>query len=128
MGIRQFYLGYIPKEFLEKYKSNLSLNRRNNIKEQFINLDTLYKIIDTIHKSNGTVYLALNHITNNQTMLEYSKLVYELLHNKVDGIIVSNITIATFLKNQNYTNMIISNLFGNYSIQSVEFLITHFNP
>jgi len=128
VGIRQFYLGYIPKEFLEKYKSNLSLNRRNNIKEQFINLDTLYKIIDTIHKSNGTVYLALNHITNNQTMLEYSKLVYELLHNKVDGIIVSNITIATFLKNQNYTNMIISNLFGNYSIQSVEFLITHFNP
>ena len=97
-GIKQFYFGYLTADFIQKYNSKFSLNRRNNIKEQFTNIDKLYETIDMIHQNGAIVYLTLNHITSNQIMLEYSKEVYALFKNKVDGIIVSNITIATFLK------------------------------
>jgi len=127
-GIKQFYFGYLTADFIEKYNSKFSLNRRNNIKEQFINIDKLYETIDMIHKYGAIAYLALNHITSNQIMLEYSKEVYDLFKDKVDGIISSNITIATFLKNQGYEKIVASNLFGSYSYQSIEFLIQQFNP
>ncbi|RLA81142.1 MAG: hypothetical protein DRG78_09710 [Epsilonproteobacteria bacterium] len=127
-GIKQFYFGYLPCEFIEKYDSKLSLNRRNNIKEQFTNIDKIFSVIETIHKKDAIIYLTLNHITSNQTMLEYSKKIYLLFKNKVDGIIVSNITIATYLLNDGYKKMVTSNLFGSYSTQSIEFLINQFNP
>ncbi len=127
-GIRQFYFGYLPQKFIEQFSSKLSLNRRNNHKEQFLDIDILYNTIDTIHQYDAIVYLTLNHMTHNQTMLEYSKEVYHLLKDKVDGIVVSNIAVATFLKNQGYTKIVTSNLFGTYSKQSVAFLIKAFQP
>ncbi len=61
-------------------------------------------------------------------MLRYSKEIYELFSKKVDGIIVANISIASMLKTKNYKNIVISNLFGTYTSQAVEFLLTQFNP
>ena len=121
-GIRQFYFGYMPSDF------EISLNRRNNTKEQYKTLEKIYHDIELIHKNNGTIYLALNHITSNSIMLEEAKKIFGHFKDKVDAIIVSTITMATFLKNQNYKNIVISNLFGNYSISSVKFLIDNFNP
>lgn len=128
IGIKQFYFGYLPQNFIDKYDSKLSLNRRDNIKEQFINLHKIFDIIEKVQKSGAIIYLTLNHITSNQTMLDESKKIYEIFKDKVDGIIVSNITIATYLKNDGYSKIVTSNLFGCYSCQSIEFLISQFNP
>jgi len=127
-GIRQFYFGYLPKDYYEKYSSQSSLNRRYRLKEQFTDLGKIYKLIDTIHKHNGTIYLALNSFTSNDVMLTYSKKLYELFYNKVDAIIVANITIAQFLKEQNYKEIVLSNLFGIYTTQAVNFFKKQFNP
>lgn len=127
-GIKQFYFGYIPKIYLDTYSTQTSLNRRYRLKEQFTNIDLINLIIETIHKVNGTIYLALNSFTSNDIMLKYSIELYRIFSKKIDGIIVANITIASMLKNKGYKNIVISNLFGVYNCQSVEFLQKQFNP
>ncbi len=127
-GIRQFYLGYIPVDYEEKYSTQTSLNRRYRRKEQFTDIALAREVVSDIHNANGTIYLALNAITSNQTMLYYTEEVYKLFSELVDGIIVANITIAMMLKKRNYPHIIISNLFGVYNIPSVAFLIEQFAP
>lgn len=128
LGIKQFYFGYLPQNYFSLYGSQTSLNRRYRIKEQFTNLDTIYKTIQTIQNNNATIYLALNSFTSNDIMLEYSKELYELFYKKVDAIIVANITVAQFLKQQNYKKIVLSNLFGIYTTQAVSFFKKQFNP
>ncbi len=127
-GIRQFYFGYIPAQYLKTYSSQTSLNRRYRIKEQFTSIERVNKMIDQIHHFQGIVYLALNAFTSNNIMLRYSEELYELFTARVDGIIVANITTATMLKKKKYSNIVISNLFGVYTTQSVTFLQKQFNP
>ena len=128
LGVRQFYFGYLPTSFLEKYSSQISINRRYRESEQFCDLTQLLDIISKIHQKGAIVYLALNAMSSNEKLLEYTKEVYTLLHKEVDGIIVANITLATFLKNQHYPNIILSNLFGIYTVQSAQFFIKQFAP
>ncbi len=127
-GIRQFYFGYIPTSYTDTYATQTSLNRRYRLKEQFVDLELILTVIDKIHAQQGIIYLALNSFTSNDIMLGYSKEIYELFSKKVDGIIVANISIASMLKTKNYKNIVISNLFGTYTSQAVEFLLTQFNP
>lgn len=127
-GVRQFYFGYIPPAYLESYASQTSLNRRYKTKEQFTNLTQLKETIATIHRHNATVYLALNAFTSNAQMREYALELLRELESEVDGIIVANITIAMLLKERAYSNIVISNLFGVYSVQSVAFLQSQFAP
>jgi len=127
-GIKQFYFGYITQEYQETYATQTSLNRRYRFKEQFSSYDNICKSIDNIHKYGGTIYLALNSFTSNATMLEYSQELYEIFYEKVDGIIVANMTIALMLKNRGYKNIVISNLFGVYSCEAVAFLQAQFEP
>ncbi|WP_419770308.1 MAG: U32 family peptidase [Candidatus Marinarcus sp.] len=72
--------------------------------------------------------MALNSFTSNEIMLDFSKELYELFFDKVDGIIVANISIAMMLKKRNYKEIIISNLFGTYSNDAVDFLVKQFDP
>jgi len=127
-SIKQFYFGYITKEYLDTYSTQTSLNRRYRLKEQFTSLDNISTIIDKIHQKNGTIYLALNSFTSNDIMQKFSLELYELFKEKVDGIIVANITIASMLKSKGYKNIVISNLFGLYSCDAVEFVINQFDP
>lgn len=127
-GIRQFYFGYIQSEYLSKYASQTSLNRRYRAKEQFSSLEKAFATIETIHKKGGVVSLALNSFTSNSVMKNHSLEVFELFKESVDSVIAANITIASMLKSQNYKNIVISNLFGAYTTQAVAFLIKEFDP
>jgi len=128
LGVRQFYFGYLPESFLCQYASQLSINRRYRESEQFHDLDRLLEVIAKIHKVGGIVYLALNAMSSNETLLNFSKEVYALLHKEVDGIIVANMTLLTFLKKQGYQKIVLSNLFGIYSVEAVRFFIENFAP
>ena len=128
LGVRQFYFGYLPESFLQQYASQLSINRRYRESEQFHDLDRLLEVIAKIHKVGGIVYLALNAMSSNETLLNFSKEVYALLHKEVDGIIVANMTLLTFLKKQGYQKIVLSNLFGIYSVEAVRFFIENFAP
>jgi len=128
MGIKQFYFGFVPSSYSQKYGSQTSLNRRYKNKEQFSNIDKIMENIEKIHSQDAKVYLALNAFTSNHLMMEYVKDVYALFYKKVDAIIVANIAMATFLKAQNYKQIVLSNLFGLYSIEAVSFFKKQFNP
>ena len=127
-GVRQFYLGYIPPEYLETYATQTSLNRRYRAKEQFTSFERTVATIEQIHAGAGTVYLALNAFGSNHIMLKYSEALYGLFAPLVDGIIVANITTATLLKKRGYKKIVLSNLFGVYTPQSVRFLQKQFAP
>jgi len=127
-GIRQFYFGYIPTTYTETYASQVSLNRRYRTDEQFTSLECVYAVIEKIHKRGGSVYLALNAFGSNALMLQYSEDLYDKMNNKVDGIIVANITMASLLKRRGYKKIVISNLFGVYTPQAVAFLQAQFYP
>jgi len=127
-GVEQFYFGYIPNSYIDKYATQTSLNRRYRLKEQFSNLELCYDVIEKIKAKNATIYLALNSFTSNEIMSEYSKEIYELFCEKVDGIIVANVSMAMMLKTLNYDKMVMSNLFGVYSTDAVEFLVHQFKP
>ena len=127
-GIRQFYFGYVPLEFIQTYSTQTSLNRRYRQKEQFSDISRAKHSIKQIQKYGGTIYLALNSFTSNEILKDYSLEVFKEFKDIVDGIIVANITIATMLKKQNYKNIIISNLFGVYNLSAVRFLIKQFDP
>lgn len=127
-GIRQFYFGYIDEDYLNRYATQTSLNRRYRLKEQFTSIDKALNAIEKIKKRGATIYLALNSFTSNSTMKEHSLKLFETFKNYVDGIIVANITIANMLKQKGYKNLIISNLFGLYTIEAVEFIKKEFNP
>ncbi len=127
-GIRQFYFGYISSDYLDTYSTQTSLNRRYRQKEQFLDLDAIKITIDKIHQQNGIIYLALNSFTSNEIMLSCSKELYDIFEDTVDGMIVANITIASMLKKQNYKKIVISNLFGVYTTDAVEFLKSQFDP
>jgi hypothetical protein len=127
-GIKQFYFGYLPQEFIQTYSTQTSLNRRYRQKEQFSDTSKAFDTIKQIKNHKATIYLALNSFTSNEILKDYSLEVFNEFKDMVDGVIVANITIATMLKKQNYKNIIISNLFGVYSINAVKFLISQFNP
>ena len=127
-GIKQFYFGYLPDNFIRTYSTQASLNRRYRQKEQFISLDKAYETIDKIKQNNGSIYLALNGFSSNSLFLEYINDVFELFKDRVDGIIVANISTALFLKSRGYKNIVASNLFGVYSTEAVRFLQKSFAP
>lgn len=128
LGIRQFYFGYIPLKYHAIYGSQTSLNRRYRQKEQFENLEKIYQVIEEVHKHDATIYLALNGFTNNDVIMAYSQEVYALFCQKVDATIVANIAMAQFLKDQGYSKMVLSNLFGIYNTQAVQFFKNQFKP
>jgi hypothetical protein len=127
-GIKEYYFGFVPQDFIQTYSTQTSLNRRYRLKEQFSNSEKIIKTINEIHNNNAIIYLALNSFTSNEILKDYSLKVFEMFKDMVDGVIVANVTIATMLQKQNYKNIIISNLFGVYSVNAVKFLIEQFNP
>ena len=127
-GVGQFYFGYLPQRFIDLYATQNSLNRRYRPSEQFTDLARAYETIETIHRQGGEVFLALNAFGSNQTMRDFSEELYALFGEQVDGIIVANITTATMLKSFGYDRIVISNLFGIYTIEAVGFLVEQFAP
>lgn len=128
LGIKQFYFGYVPSKYHTSYGSQTSLNRRYRQKEQFEDLDKIYEVIEEVHRHDATIYLALNGFTNNDVIMKYSQEVYTLFYQKVDAIIVANIAMAQFLKEQAYGKIVLSNLFGIYNTQAVQFFKNQFKP
>ena len=127
-NIKQFYFGYISEAYLANYATQHSLNRRYRLSEQYHSLEKAYATIAQVQEAGGIIYLALNAFGSNETMMAEALSLYKLFAHKVDGIIVATVAMAVMLRDLGYEKMVISNLFGVYTPQSVGFLQKQFNP
>jgi len=126
-GYRNFFFGFILPDYLQKYGSQLSLNRRYYIQEQFTDFEIASKVIEIIHKKGGKIHLTLNPIQTNKLIFDYIKQIFNKFKDLVDGVVVSNISTLKFLQEQHYENIVLSNLFGFYSISAIDFFVKNFS-
>ena len=127
LGFRQFYFGFIDKGYIEKYSTQISPNRRYRLKEQYSSYEKVISDIQKIRQKNATLYLAINSFFSNEILLDEIKRYFKLFENDVDGMIVANMPTLLFLNSIGYKKIILSNLFGIYSKESVAFFL-RFSP
>jgi len=129
LGVRRFFGGYLSPAWLERYASQLSLNRRYRQREQFVDLARLQSAIHTIHARGGTLELALNAPYLNTETIPYA-LESAALFNRlgVDGIIVGSLSLLNQLHVQGQRGLVLSNLLGCYSTEAVRFFTQRFRP
>ena len=127
LGFRQFYFGYIDEDYIKKYSTQISPNRRYRLKEQYTSYEHILKDIEKIKQSKGIVYLAINSFFTNKILLDEIKKYVKLFENYVDGMIVANMPTLLYLQSLGYENIVLSNLFGFYSKKTVEFFL-QFSP
>jgi len=120
-GFRQFYFGFIDEIYLKRYSTQLSPNRRYRLKEQFYDTKVAKEAIQKIRQKDGSIFLALNSFFNNHIMLQEFKKIFEIFKDDIDGVIVANMSGLLYLKELGCNNIVLSNLFGIYSNESVEF-------
>jgi collagenase-like PrtC family protease len=127
-GINQFYIGYIPTLWREKYSSQQSLNRRYLQKEQMYDITTLENIYHTIKSAGAKLYLTLNApFSNEEMLLHTNSLLDETKHLLFDSYIGGNIAILELLKTRQLP-ITLSTTLGVYSASSVVFFIKMFQP
>ncbi len=127
LGFRQFYFGFIEKSYLEKYSSQISPNRRYRIQEQYTSYEKILNDIEKIKQKNGRVYLAINSFFSNEIILNEIKKYFKIFEDKVEGMIVANMPTLLFLHSIGYNKIVLSNLFGIYSKEAVDFFLK-FSP
>lgn len=128
LGINQFYIGYIPQNWLTQYSSQQSLNRRYLQKEQIYDITTLENIHHTIKNADAKLYLTLNAPFSNEEMLFHTiNLLEETKHITFDSYIAGNLAILELLKERQLP-ITLSTTLGVYSSSSVDFFIKRYQP
>jgi len=129
LGIRQFFVGYLTQAWIEKYATQLSLNRRYRAKEQFLDFERLRATVKQVQQGDGEVFFALNAPSyNTQTIDDARAMVALAKELGMDGIIVGSLSLLLHLKTIGYDKIVISNLLGCYSAEAVQFFVEQFSP
>lgn len=128
-GIRQFFVGFVPSFWSESFGYQKSPNRRNNKNEQITSSETLLSITESIHQRDGKIYIALNtpYVTN-MTMPHLKRLADDLMRIECDGTIVATIELLEYFRISNYKKIVVSNSFGTYTKEDIDFLIERYAP
>ncbi len=120
-----FYLGFVPKEWSEKFGYTISPNRRYREKEQVLSIEEIQKICR--EKGNNELYIALNTpFLAKAAFYEVQKLAAELITLDIDGIISGTISLTKYLVDLGYKNIILSSLFSSYTAESISFFMEEF--
>ena len=129
LGIRQFYAGYLPPEWIAQYATQLSLNRRYRLKEQFTDPALLDAAIRSVKERGGQFHLALNAPYLNPALSAPAfELADRFAATDIDGIIVGSITLLNHLHQGGFRKIVVSNLLGCYSAEAAGFFIEQFAP
>jgi len=129
LGVRQFFAGYLTPAWIKKYATQLSVNRRYRAKEQFSELEHLHATVKLVQAGGGELFFALNAPSfNTQTIHDARDMVKLAEDMAVDGVIVGSLSLLLHLKSMCYDKIVISNLLGCYSAESVRFFIEQFKP
>ncbi len=126
----EFFVGYNPPYWYEKFGFEVSPNWRFAEHEQVTDFETLKAIVKESHKHNIEIFANLNAwYYTLETMPLVKKMVEELKEAWVDWIICGNISILEYLKSIDYKGKInISTIMAVYNKQAIKFFIENYNP
>ena len=127
-GATEFFTGYNPTYWSEKFGYEVSPNGRFSEHEQITDLETLREIVKCVHKHWFELFINLNAWYYTDVTFPYiQKMVDEFIEVGVDGIICGNITILEYLKEINYAGKInISTILALYNTESIKFFLENY--
>ncbi len=112
-GINEFYCGYIPPYWIEKYNKShgnnltslqVSINRRDNLFSNVKSIDSLERMCALAEEHGGTLFVTLNMpYYTEESYPEISRYLEEISEAGVKHLIVSDIGIIEFIQ-EKYKN------------------------
>lgn len=123
-GINEFYFGFMPKQWVQKYGWEICTNRRPYpINPHITDWQKAQRLIETVHKKKKKIYLALNE--HKYTYQQYQLLVPMLkkfINFNIDGILVADIAFISYIKDNDYKIPIHLSIGGGiFNIETVKF-------
>lgn len=127
-GAGEFFTGYNPPYWYEKFGFEVSPNGRFAEHEQITDFETLSQVVQEVHSYNLEIFWNLNfRYYTDETMPFIERMYEEFLQAGLDGIICGNIGILEFLKKKNYTWKInISTILAVYNSEAIRFLLENY--
>ncbi len=127
-GAWEFFTGYNPPYWYEKYGFEVSPNGRFAEHEQITSRETLEKICREVQSHGLELFVNLNAwYYTDETFPLIEKMFQEFEEIWVDGIICGNIWILEYLKKVWYTGKInISTILAVYNTQAIQFFLENY--
>ncbi len=128
-GADEFFVGYNPPYWHEKFGFEVSPNGRFAEHEQVTDFETLKMIVEQAHKHNIEIFWNLNFwYYTDETFPLIKKMVEEFIEVWLDWIICANIGILEYLKQINYSWKInISTIMAVYNKEAIRFLLENYD-
>ncbi|MDD3646146.1 MAG: U32 family peptidase [Candidatus Gracilibacteria bacterium] len=127
-GAGEFFVGYNPVYWYEKFGFEVSPNGRFAEHEQVTDFETLKSIVKEVHKHNLEIFINLNAwYYTDETFPLIERMVAEFEEVGVDGIICGNIGILEYLKEIGYKGKInISTILAVYNSEAIRFILENY--
>ncbi|MCD5385155.1 U32 family peptidase [Candidatus Gracilibacteria bacterium] len=127
-GANEFFTGYNPSYWSDKFGFEVSPNGRFAEHEQITDFETLKLIVQEVHKYDLEIFINLNAwYYTDETFPLIQKMVSEFQELGIDGIICGNISILEYLKDIGYKGKInISTIMAVYNSEAIRFLLENY--
>ncbi|MCD5380652.1 U32 family peptidase, partial [Candidatus Gracilibacteria bacterium] len=127
-GAGEFFTGYNPPYWSDKFGFEVSPNGRFAEHEQITNIETLKEIVEEVQGHGLELFVNLNAwYYTDETFPIIQKMVEEFIEIGVDGIICGNISILEYLKEINYAGKInISTILAAYNSEAIKFYLDNY--
>lgn len=124
----EFFTGYNPPYWYEKFWFEVSPNGRFAEHEQITDFESLKLIVQEVHKHWFELFINLNAWYYTDITMPYIKqMVDEFQELWIDGIICGNIWILEYLKSIDYKGKInISTIMAVYNTQAIRFFLENY--
>lgn len=124
----EFFTGYNPPYWYEKFGFEVSPNGRFSEHEQITDLETLIAIVSEVHSHDIEIFLNLNAwYYTDETMPYIQRMVQECIEIWVDGFICWNIWILEYLQEIWYKGKInISTIMALYNKEAISFFLENY--
>lgn len=127
-GATEFFTGYNPPYWYEKFGFEVSPNGRFSEHEQITDFETLKQIVFEVKKYDLEIFINLNAWYYTDETFPYIKqMIEEFVEIWIDWIICWNIWILEYLKKINYSWKInISTIMALYNTESIKFFLENY--
>ena len=106
-GVDEFFLGYLPDEWINRYGWELSINRRYTPTAQFRSKKELAEAVRIIHQNNCKVFLTLNDHEYTTAQFNLLLSILESIREiRFDAFIISNIGLMLELRRNGFEDSI----------------------
>lgn len=115
-GADEFFCGYIPNVWLQKYNKSLykngsinqmqiSMNRRDGLKQNITDLTILKKVVNEAKLCDSKIFITLNNVFYpEEAYVQMKEVCDELASLNIDGLIVTDVGLIQYLKDE-YPNL-----------------------